>query len=113
MSKARWIFGSICTVVCFGVGLALAIPGLELAFGTDVTCGDWVMNRGDQCRNVVRSSAYLYDYDEQRSRNREEGFHLASFGGILLFAGVLFVFGGAVAYLDDKRRARIGTTSTG
>ncbi|WP_155946890.1 hypothetical protein [Mycobacterium sp. URHD0025] len=112
MSKARWIFLSIFTVVCFGVGLALAIPGFELAFGTDVTCGNWVMHQGDQCRNLIRHSSWLYDYEEQRSRNRDEGFHLLSFGGILLFAGVLLVFGLVVSHLHFKREAAGSTTTT-
>ncbi|MGA5544126.1 hypothetical protein ACPCIR_19895 [Mycobacterium sp. NPDC051198] len=112
MSKARWIFLSICTVVCFGVGLALAIPGLELAFRTDVTCGDWVMHPGDQCPTTVRYSSWLNDYDQQRSRNRDEGFQLAGFGGIFLFAGVLFVFGLVTSHLYFKREAADSTTIT-
>lgn len=112
MSKARWIFLSVCTVVCFGVGLALAIPGLELAFRADVTCGDWVMHQGDHCRNIGRHSSWLNDYDQQRSRNRDEGFQLASFGGIFLFAGVLLIFGLVVSYLHPKRGAVESATTT-
>ncbi|MEW2480836.1 hypothetical protein AB0876_14720 [Mycobacterium sp. NPDC049093] len=112
MSRARWILMSIFTVALFAVGLALAIPGLELAFRTDVTCGDWVMRPGDQCRNIVRSSSFLYDYDQQRSRNRDEGSTLATFGGLLLFGGVLSVFGLVTSYLYFKREAADSTTIT-
>lgn len=112
MSKARWIFLSICTVAFFGIGLALTVPGLELAFGTDVTCGDWVMHQGDQCRNVVRHSSWFNDYDQQRSRNRDEGSLLASFGGVLLFGGVLSMFGLVTSHLYFKRDAADSTTTT-
>jgi hypothetical protein len=110
VSKARWIFMSICTVAFFIVGLALTIPGLELAFGADVTCGDWVMHQGDQCGNVGRHSSWFNDYEQQRSRNRDEGSLLAGVGGVLLFGGVLSLFGLVTSHLYYKREAADGTT---